>query len=257
MRNVKKTHEVCRISTCFFCLASKKKTSKLTANLIDVIKFAIFPEYDSKQQYLPGGCCSTCANKVSEIMSCKRDEPEFFENEIRNAQYLDICSELQSLSIENADCSCSICKKAKANPISKPALIKRPLPTFPDSVDTPNVFDDPEIPRTAPSTVPGISGTSATSDFSEPRLSAREIDQRLLCLECFSKLARGLPHTCNRTTRVNNLAAQLSPATLSRLGAITVKAEHERQGKTGKVLLKTGGKPFPFLISKGFKFNIE
>ena len=213
--------------------------------MIDVIKFAIFPEYDSKQQYLPGGCCSTCANKVSEIMSCKRDEPEFFENEIRNAQYLDICSELQSLSIENADCSCSICKKAKANPISKPALIKRPLPTFPDSVDTPNVFDDPEIPRTAPSTVPGISGTSATSDFSEPRLSAREIDQRLLCLECFSKLARGLPHTCNRTTRVNNLAAQLSPATLSRLGALTVKAEHERQGSTGKVLLETGGKPLP------------
>ena len=41
----------------------------------------------------------------------------------------------------------------------------------------------------------------------------------------------------------------MSPATLSRLAALTVKAEHERQGSTGKVLLKTGGKPLPVSMS--------
>ena len=247
MRKVKKTHEVCRTGTCIFCLESKKNNRTLTDSLVEFIKYAIFPEYDSKRQYLPGGCCPNCYKRVSDFMAAKRYEPEVFMSEVRNAQYLEICSELESLPTENADCSCSICKKARANPITKSALIKRPLPTFPDSInDTPNVFDDPEIPRTVPDTVPEISGTSASiTDFSKPPLSAKSIDERLLCMECFSKLARGLPHTCNRTTRVNNLASQLSPPTLSRLAGLTVKAEHERQGSTGNVLLKTGGKPFP------------
>ena len=247
MPKVKKTHEFCRTATCIFCLESKKNSRKLTDSLVEFIKYAIFPDYDSKHQYLPGGCCPNCYKRVSDFMAAKRDEPEIFMSEVRNAQYLKICSELESLPTENADCSCSICKKARANPITKSALIKRPLPTFPDSInDTPNVLDDPEIPRTVPDTVPEISGTSAsTTDFSEPPLSSRSIDEKLFCMECFSKLARGLPHTCNRTTRVNNLASQLSPPTLSRLAGLTVKAEHERQGSTGKVLLETGGKPLP------------
>ena len=236
----------CRKAVCFFCLESKKNTRKLSDTLVDFIKYGIFPEIDLKGQFLPGGCCPTCQKKVSLFMIANRVEPDVFVTKVNNAQYVEICAELQSLPDEIADCSCSICKKIRSKQIPKSALIKRPLPTFTDNVDTPNVLDDPEIPRTVPISVPGISGTSAsTTDFSEPPLSEESIDERLLCMECFSKLARGLPHTCNRTTRVNNLASQLSPATLSRLAALTVKAEHEKQGSTGKVLLKTGGKDLP------------
>ena len=185
------THDECRKAVCFFCLTKKAKgkmISPLPSSLVDFILRGIFPDFETKQQFLPDACCVACKTRVHKFMKREKEESEVFVNNIHNSRYISISNELQDLSADNLDCSCSICSIARERIKNKSSLSD--VARNSGNIDTP------------------------------AQIESNIID---MCLDCYSRTSPDLPHTCNRSTRVKNLEKQLSPHTKNKLALSTIK----------------------------------
>ena len=245
------THEECRKAVCFFCLRKGKLKPKISDSFADFISHGIFPEFPLKRQNLPDAYCSTCANKVYTFMKLERNEPDVFVNKVHNSRYVEISNELEALPEVNLDCTCTICKIARSNPLSKgkseeaSATATQPGPNTPDLLHEPLGHQNDDAPTVH--AIPDIPMADALPD-NQPENAGAKIKRPLpnipdnlapFCTDCYKFTGRGFPHDCTRTARVDNLQQQLSPATLQRLANLTIR----NQAKSGKVVLQTGGPP--------------
>lgn len=274
-KDKRKSHRDCLKALCFFCLQKKKEVRLLKDNEIDFVCAGPYPDYRTNSDFLPSAICSTCRKKIANFMSETKESPTKFESAAPVEKYDSIVSELKLLQYESLDCFCSVCKIIRAGPINLP----KASPS--DSVEptssateisaqneSNSTSDDSTGPTTSPSKAPPsdsleplCSGSensaqnesnTTSDDSSGPTTSSSQSSSKneslvLMCIKCWQKVGKGIPHACNELSKQKNLTAQLSPSTRQKQAAITI-GEAARSSSDKNILLKTGGRPL--LVSK-------
>ena len=249
----KKSHRDCLNSLCFCCLRKTNEVRKMKDSEIDFISAGPYPDFQSNSDFLPTSLCGTCRLKMKKFMSEERNVPTKFTSCAQPEKYDSIVTELKLLPYELLDCTCSVCRIIRSG-------FNGPKVTRSDSSDsnsspsdsTSSLSDSTSSP--SDSTITGESNffnnisSESSADTSEPNVTSKPAGTSKpaskkdsvvqVCLKCWTIVGVGISHTCNRTTRLENLNLHLSPSTRQQMAARTIKEANAKE-----VWLKTGGQP--------------
>lgn len=173
-----RSHEECRACVCLLCFSKTKVIRNITESAREVIHRNI-TNIDFDDVRLPTEMCSNCYTIVYEYKkdNYSRTIPLYEHAQLAN-------NGLSPIIRGNAQCSCKVCKIARASTTSN----------FNTSTSV--------IQKRKP----GPSASTARDSTVKPTALK-------LCSFCLCVLARGKPHTCTSTQRHGNLLSLASMST--------------------------------------------
>lgn len=208
------SHEECRRKVCLLCMGKSKEVREITSSTWEIIEKYFIDGINKHDERLPNVICNTCRKITSEYGR------GIFTRSIKLYDHTNIGAAPRTrFTVSN--CHCIVCSTASSVP--KNISMKIGVSALPD--------------RT-PSGRPPSSQQPMPTSSGKPKAIK-------LCSFCLTTLARGCPHECTKTMRVENLQglAQCgTPKLKEKVAAGLVDQKLKAAGSATITLARSAGK---------------
>lgn len=177
------SHYECRQKVCLLCMRKGSEMRQISTNTWMIIEEFVIDGLDRNDERLPTVLCNSCRKVTSDYgRGIFTREIDLFDHSLLGP--------VPARTRSSTSCSCLVCATAASIPhniaqhTGAAALPERRKPGRPSTI---------------------TQSSPASSCFTHSHSSSGKPSAIKLCSLCFTLLARGYPHHCTKTARVQNL----------------------------------------------------